>query len=180
MKHMRQLLSVMSASSLLCLPAAAQTSSGLEVAEKAGPRTQAAMFLRIPLGESPHNEHGPRFGFGLFAGCGASFSLTSERNRDACDALPLHSVEFSTGFNDEQWSLSFCSAGRRIDFVNWSPQTGALSLAEDAGSANWLWVGLGVVATIGVVTALSGSSDSTLCPDGFVATPLGNGCQPIS
>lgn len=138
------------------------------------------MFLRIPLGESPKHESGPRFGFGLFAGCGASFGLTSERNRDACDALPVRSLEFSTGFSGEPWALSFGSAGRRIDFVNWSPQTGALSLAENTGSADWLWYGLGAVAVVSVVAALSGDADPTLCPDGFVATPLGDGCQPIS
>ncbi len=138
------------------------------------------MFLHIPLGESPREEQGPRFGFGLFAGCGASFGLTSERNRDACDALPVRSLEFSTGFSGEPWALSFGSAGRRIDFVNWSPQTGALSLAENTGSADWLWYGLGAVAVVSVVAALSGDADPTLCPDGFVATPLGDGCQPIS
>ncbi len=138
------------------------------------------MFLRIPLGDSPKHEREPRFGFGLFTGCGASFGLTSERNRDACEALPVRSLEFSTGFNSAPWALSFASAGRRIDFINWSPQTGALSLAEDTGPTNWFWIGLGAVAVIGVASALSSDTSPTLCPDGFVATPLGDGCQPIS
>jgi hypothetical protein len=181
MMHVHRLLGVVSASCLLCLPAVAQTSLELQVSERAtGQGTQAMMFLRIPLGASPQGERGPRLGFGLFAGCGTSLSMTSERNREACDAIPVRSLEFSTGFNNEPWALSFGSAGRRIDFINLSPQTGALYLAEDAGSNNWLWLGPGAVAVVSVAVALSGSSDTTVCPDGFVATPLGDGCQPIS
>lgn len=181
MKHAHRLISVISSSTLLCLPAVAQTSSGLQSSERvAGPGTQAMMFLRIPLGDaSPHNEQGPSFGFGLFASCGAAMGLSSERNHEACEAAPLRSLEFSTGFNDEPWSLSFGSAGRRIEVINWSPRTGALSLAGDQqGSIDWMWVGLGAVG-VGLAVALTADDDPLLCSGNTIPNPISGKCEPL-
>lgn len=137
------------------------------------------MFLRIPLGESRHENSGPRFGFGLFAGCGAAMGLSSERNHEACEAAPLRSLEFSTGFNDEPWSLSFGSAGRRIDVIKWSPRTGALSLAGDQqGSIDWMWVGLGAVG-VGLAVALTADDDPLLCSGNTIPNPISGECEPL-
>ena len=180
MKCAARVLVAISASSLLALPAAAQVSSGLEGSDRlAGPGTQAAVFLRIPLGESRDRTNAPRFGFGLFTGCGAALGLASERNRSACDTAPIRSLEFSAGFNNEPWALSFGSAGRRIDFINWSPQTGNLSLAEGAGQTDWLWIGLGVVGVIGIAAALAEDDEPLLCTGNTIPNPISGECEPL-
>jgi hypothetical protein len=180
MKCAARVLVAISASSLLALPAAAQISSRLEGSDRlAGPGTQAAMFLRIPLGEARERTNTPRFGFGLFTGCGAAMGLASERNRDACDAAPVRSLEFSAEFNNEPWALSFGSAGRRIDFINWSPLTGNLSLAEGAGQTDWLWIGLGVVGVIGIAAALAEDDEPLLCTGNTIPNPISGECEPL-
>lgn len=183
MKAFRILLAI-SASGLLALPACAQGFSGSRDTDvRAESRTSAMVFLRIPLGGSTTENEAPRLGFGVFSGCSASLGITSEPGRDACSAQPFRSIELSTSFNtDAPWALSFGGAARRASIASWSPRTGALSLAGEGNTDGngWVWIGLGALAVVGVASALGGDDDPTICPDGFVAVPLGNGCQPIS
>ena len=112
---------------LACLTAAPAFAQGLsshyDAGVRAEPDTQALAFIRIPLGESERRTQ-PRIGFGLFTDCKRLSSQLSSSHREACDAEPIRSLEFSRNLYERDWLLSFSGTKRWVGIARYIPGLG--------------------------------------------------------
>lgn len=123
---MKLLLPLLAA--LACLTAAPACAQGLsshyDAAVHAEPDTQALAFIRIPFGEQAKERQQPRIGFGLFTDCKRMSNQFSSAHREACDAEPIRSFEFSRNLYDRDWLLSFSGTKRWVAIARYIPGLG--------------------------------------------------------
>jgi hypothetical protein len=139
-------------------PALAQESRPL--ADERGVSAQA--FVRIPLGATDQEDRRITFGLGLYApdGCARSAHLSQAD----CTTPPLRALEFR-GSDNGDFGLWLTGRGQAQLFSFVGP---GLAAQEDGAApahvSPWVWVGLGVGATVLLLSSVD--VEEQPCPAG--------------